>query len=463
MTPNTPSGKKLSFGYIVTTTSLAFVVSQLDVSIVNIALPSIADAFSADISSLQWIADAYTVAFAALMLSAGGMSDRLGSRRIFQSGLLIFGLASTGCGLAWNTGSLVAFRALQGIGAATMIPSSLSILNQAFSHQADQRARAVALWTMAGGISIAAGPILGGLFLHISSWRLIFIVNIPICLIGLLLSARLNESERHPHQGLDIPGQFLWMLALTAFIMGIIEWHSLGIHHPLIIGCFLFSGLMLLLFLRLERQAKAPILPLDLFKTPVFNVLLLLGVVVNNAYYGTVFVLSLYLQNVLHYASVRAGLAFLPLTGGFIISNLLSGKLMAKYGIRLPLLFGALLASAGYAGLLVATSDTSYWKLLVPFIIIPLGMGVAVPAMTTGILSSVEKTRSGTASAILNTTRQAAGAMGVAIFGAMANGGAGAIAAAVRSGGIISCGSLLLVAILIHRHIWRNTALTKSP
>lgn len=463
MIASSQSGKDLSFGYIVTTTSLAFVVSQLDVSIVNIALPSIANAFSADISSLQWIADAYTVAFAALMLSAGGMSDRLGSRRVFQFGLLLFGLASTGCGLAWNTGSLIAFRALQGIGAATMIPSSLSILNQAFSHQADQRARAVALWTMAGGISIAAGPILGGLFIHFSNWRLIFIVNIPICLVGLLLSARLNESERHPHQGLDIPGQLLWMLALTALIMGIIEWHTLGIHDPLIIGCLLFSGIMMLLFLRLERRSKVPILPLDLFKVPVFNVLLLLGVVVNNAYYGTVFVLSLYLQNVLHYTSVRAGLAFLPLTGGFIISNLLSGKLMAKYGIRMPLLFGALLASAGYAGLLIATTDTPYWLLFIPFVIIPLGMGVAVPAMTTGILSSVEKTRSGTASAILNTTRQAAGAMGVAIFGAMANGGAGPIASAVRLSGMISCGSLLLTAVLIHRYIWRNTTLIKNP
>ena len=140
----------LSFGYVVSTTSLAFVVSQLDVSIVNIALPAMAKAFTAGISALQWVADAYTVAFAALMLSAGGMSDRLGSKRIFQTGLLLFGIASTGCGFAWSIGSLIAFRALQGIAAATMIPSSLSILNQAFAHKPDERARAVALWTMAG-------------------------------------------------------------------------------------------------------------------------------------------------------------------------------------------------------------------------------------------------------------------------------------------------------------------------
>ena len=446
----------LSFGYIVTTTSLAFVVSQLDVSIVNIALPSIAKAFSADITRLQWIADAYTVAFAALMLSAGGMSDRLGSKRVFQAGMVLFGLASTGCGLAWSAGSLIAFRALQGIGSATMIPSSLAILNQAFSHHEDQRARAVALWTMAGGISIAAGPILGGLLVHVSSWRLIFIVNIPICLAGILLGVRLSESERHPHQGLDVPGQLLWTLALTALITAIIEWHSGGTGHLLVQTALVFSVIVLVLFLWIEKNAGAPILPLGLFSTPVFKVLILLGIIVNNAYYGTVFVLSLYLQNVLHYSAVRAGLAFLPLTGGFVVSNFISGKLMSKYGIRLPLFAGSLLAAAGYAGLLIATPATPYWQLFVPFIVIPMGMGTAVPAMTTGILSSVEKTRSGTASAILNTTRQAAGAMGVAIFGAMAGGGAEGIAAAVRVSGMISCGCLLAASALIYRYIRRK-------
>ncbi|HVV02807.1 MAG TPA: MFS transporter [Puia sp.] len=450
--------KDRSSGYIVTTTSLAFVVSQLDVSIVNIALPSISKAFSAGISSLQWIADAYTIAFAALMLSAGGMGDRLGSKRVFQLGLLLFGLASTGCGLAWNAASLIAFRALQGMGAATMIPSSLSILNQAFSHQPDQRAKAVAFWTMAGGISIAAGPILGGLFLHVTSWRAIFIVNIPICLAGLLLSTRLEDSERHPGQGFDIPGQLLWMISLTSLIMGIIEGHSLGWRHPFILACLITSAVTMILFGWMEKRSKVPILPLDLFRNSTFNVLLLLGIVVNNAYYGTVFVLSLYLQNVLHYSAVHAGMAFLPLTGGFIISNYASGKLMARYGIRQPLLWGTALAAIGYAGLFIADSDTPYGMLFIPFVIIPLGMGTAVPAMTTGILSSVEKTRSGTASAILNTTRQAAGAMGVAIFGAMANGGAAAVVDAVRTAGVISCASLLGLAILLYLYIRRPSA-----
>lgn len=459
---STTSKKIPSFAFVVGATSLGFVVSQLDVSIVNIALPQISRSFSASISSLQWIVDAYTLAFAVLMLSAGSMSDLLGSKRIFQLGLLVFGIASTGCGLSWSPFSLVAFRVLQGIGAATMIPSSLSILNQTFSHDKMLRARAIALWTAAGGVSIAAGPILGGLLIHLSTWRMIFFVNVPLCLAGILLSVRLKGSERQHSNGFDIPGQLTWMLTLTALIAAIIEWHSFGFKHPLIFGGLTFSVAMLVWFVRIEKRAVSPILPMHLFGSSTFNVLLLLGTMLNNAYYGTVFVLSLYLQNVLHYTSLTAGLAFLPLTAGFIISNLVSGKLTARHGTRLPVLIGLFIAIAGFAGLLIAGANTPYWQLFIPFIMIPMGMGLAVPAMTTGILASVDKSLSGTASAVLNTTRQAAGAMGVAIFGAMANGGPVAIVRAITVSSVISAGSLLCVAALIFKYLQNPGRTVKS-
>ncbi|MEZ2335572.1 MFS transporter [Mucilaginibacter sp. RCC_168] len=444
---------KSPFIFIVGTTSLAFVVSQLDVSIVNIALPQISTSFKADISALQWIVDAYTIAFAVLMLSAGGMSDLLGSKRLFQFGLLVFGIASAGCGFAWSPFSLIVFRVLQGVGAAAMIPSSLSILNQSFAHEATQRSKAVAWWTAAGGVSIAAGPILGGLLMHLSNWRMIFFVNVPICLIGILLSIKLTESEKHANKGFDIPGQFTWMLALTALIAAIIELHHLGFNNPVIYGALIFSAIMFIIFLQIERKARSPILPLDLFKSPVFNVLVLQGIVLNATYYGTVFVLSLYLQNVLNYPSLTAGLAFLPLTAGFIISNLISGKLMAKYGTRMPIITGLTIGAIGYAGLLIAHAHTPYWQLFIPFVIIPMGMGLAVPAMTTGILSTVAKTRSGTASAVLNTTRQAAGAMGVAVFGAMTNGGPRAIVHAITVSSIISAAGIFCILLLIYRYL----------
>lgn len=442
-----------SFGFIVGTASLAFVVSQLDVSIVNVALPQISKSFSAGISALQWIVDAYTIAFAVFMLSAGGMSDLLGSKRIFQLGLLIFGVASLGCGISWSTVSLIGFRVLQGMGSAIMIPSSLSIINHNFSHQPHNRARAVALWTAAGGVAMAAGPILGGLLMHISNWRMIFFVNLPICAAGILCSFKLVTNGRKPNKGFDLPGQFTWMLALTALIASIIEWHHLGPEHPLIYGGVIFSIIALIIFLRIERKAKAPILPLDLFKKSNFNFLVGLGMLFNGAYYGTIFILSLYLQQVLHYSSISAGLGFLPLTAGFILSNLVSSKVMAKFGTRVPILIGVGIFVTGFIMLLIAKDNTPYWQLFIPFFTIPLGMGLAVPAMTTGILSTVDKTRSGIASAVLNTTRQAAGAIGVAVFGAMTNGGASAIVHAISISAIISAGGLLIYGVLIYKYL----------
>ena len=442
-----------SFVFIVGTTCLAFVVSQLDISIVNIALPQISKSLAADISQLQWIVDAYTIAFAVLMLSAGGMGDLLGSKRLFQLGLIIFGIASIGCGLAWNATSLIGFRVLQGVGSASMIPSSLSILNQRFAHDNALRGKAVSMWTAAGGIAIGAGPILGGFLLHISNWRMIFYVNIPICLLGILLSTRLKESEKHPNKGFDISGQLTWMIALTTLIACIIELHHLGFNNPWIYGGIIFSIIIFILFIVIEKQAASPILPLDLFKSAHFNVIILTGMMLNSAYYGTVFVLSLYLQDVLHYSSFAAGMGFLPLTAGFIISNLLSGKIMAKYGTRVPVLTGIIIFMLGFAELLIAKAGTPYWQLFIPFITIPLGMGLAVPAMTTSILSGVEKTRSGTVSAVFNTSRQAAGAMGVAVFGAFANGGSLSIIHAISITSITIIIGLIFTALLISRYL----------
>ena len=304
--------KKGTFAFIVGTTSLAFVVSQLDVSIVNIALPEIGRSFAARVSMLQWVVDAYTIAFAVFMLSAGGMGDLLGAKRLFQLGLLVFTAASAGCGLAWSSLSLVLFRVIQGVGSAIMIPSSLSILNHSFADEPSKRAHAVALWTAAGGVSIAAGPVLGGLLLHISSWRWIFFVNLPIGLLGLFCSIRLKDSNTSERRGFDIPGQTLWMLALTALIAGIIEWHEAGIPRGYIYGGLAFSGILLGGFLAREKRAPSPILPLNLFASRNFNLLIGLGMILNGSYYGSVFVLSLYLQNVLHYSGLQAGLAFLP-------------------------------------------------------------------------------------------------------------------------------------------------------
>jgi len=440
---------KTRFWFVVLTTSIAFMVSQLDVSIVNVAVTKIGEYFSADISSLQWFVDAYSIAFAVLMLSAGGLSDLLGSKRLFQIGLFIFGIASLGCGLAWSSIALVCFRVLQGIGSATMIPSSLSILNHTFSENPKMRARAVAYWTACGAISIASGPVIGGLLLNFSTWRMIFLVNIPICLGGLLLSRYLSESPKNKVKGFDIPGQIIWMLALTVLIAVIIEWRSLGPSSPLIFGGLVFSLLMFGLFIWRERIAEAPILPLNLFYSKNFNIFIGLGMSLNLIYYGLVFVLSLYLQRVLNYSAFQTGLAFLPLTGGFLISIRASGYLMQRYGIRVPILLGLFMFSFGCICLLLAKQEAPYWHLLFPFFGLPFGMGLAVPAMTTGTLETVSANRSGVASGVLNTSRQAAGSVGVAIFGAMAGGTSQNIVTATSQIAIIAALFIIFYALLV--------------
>lgn len=451
------SAPEPAYGWTIVVTSLAFIVAQLDVSIVNIALPQIANTFKVDISVLQWIVDGYTLAFAVLMLSAGNLSDLFGAKRLFQLGMLIFGAASIACGFATSAFGLIAARVFQGIGAATMIPSSLAILNQTFADTPKKRAKAIGLWTAAGSAAIAAGPIVGGIIVQISNWRYIFFINAPICLAGILLSFRLTQKSVPVRvKKFDIPGQIAWMLSITLLITAVIEWSKLGFSNPLIYGSLLLGVASFVVFLVIEKRVSSPMLPLRLFHSLPFNVLLLIGALLNGFYYGTVFILSLYLQNVLHYPPLTAGLAFLPLTAGFVISNILSGNIINRYGIRIPILIGLTLFAIGFAGLYVAGLHTSFWQLSVPFLLISLGMGLAVPSMTTGILSSVDKSLSGTASAALNTARQASGAIGVAIFGAIATGGGLAILHTITVSVTAAIASTLVIILMSFKFLKRG-------
>jgi len=304
---------------IVTTASMGFVVSQLDVTIVNVALASIGRDLHASVAGLQWTVDAYALAFAALMLSAGVLGDRFGARRLFVAGLVLFAFASAACGFAVDAAQLVTARALQGIGAAAMLPNSLVLLNQSCGHDDGLRARAVGLWTAAGAVSIAAGPIVGGLLIAAFGWRSIFWVNVPLCVAGIV-ATYLWIADKKPEKkarGIDLSGQLLATIALTAFVGAMIELRPLGLMHPLVIGGIVVALLAASGFVLIERRASAPMLPPALFRDRTFNSATVFGICVNLTYYGMVFVLSLYLQRVLGHTPLEAGLAFLPLTGGF--------------------------------------------------------------------------------------------------------------------------------------------------
>jgi DHA2 family methylenomycin A resistance protein-like MFS transporter len=401
---NSPHSSAL--GRVLATVSVGFVVTQLDVTIVNIALPKIGADLHANVAGLQWVVDAYTLAFAVLMLSAGALGDGFGGRRLYAAGIVLFALASLACGLALDAAMLVAARALQGIGAAAMLPNSLALLNQSYGHDPKLRARAVGLWTAAGAIAIAAGPVAGGLLIAAFGWRSIFLVNLPICAAGFLATllwlprpeattrqglqaAAAARSDTKP-RGIDLSGQCLAIVALTAFVAA-----------------------------------------------------------VNLTYYGMVFVLSLYLQRVRGYTPLQAGLAFLPLTGGFLLSNVASGWVVGRFGVRVPMIAGAITAGLGYGLLHFVDAGTPLIGLLLPFLLIPSGMGLAVPAMTTAVLASTDAARAGTASAVLNTARQAGGAVGVAAFGALASGAAATqIVAGMRASTAVSIGLLVIGGVL---------------
>jgi MFS transporter, DHA2 family, methylenomycin A resistance protein len=457
----TPTRFTPALARVVATVSVGFVVTQLDVTIVNIALARLAVELHASVARLQWIVDAYTLAFAVLMLSGGVLGERYGARRMYAMGLVVFALASLACGLALAPAAVIAARAVQGAGAAMMLPNSLALLNEACRHDSALRARAVGFWTAAGAISIAAGPVAGGLLITAFGWRSIFLVNLPLCAAGLAATLawipaphaaageRAAKPQAHTARSLDVRGQLLAIVALTALTGAVIAWRPLGFAHPAVAGGFALALVAGGAFIVLEARSADPMLPLAMLRHRTFRAAVLFGVCVNLTYYGTVFVLALYLQHARGELPLQAGLAFMPLTGGFLLSNIASGHAVARHGTRGPMTIGALVAGSGYALLSFVDATTPLAAVLVPCLPIPLGMGLAVPAMTTAVLASVEPARAGTASALLNTARQTGGAVGVAAFGALAGTGAASqVVAGLHADTVISTALLLTAAAL---------------
>jgi DHA2 family methylenomycin A resistance protein-like MFS transporter len=443
-----------SIARVTTAASFGFALVQLDVTIVNVALPRIATDLHTGVAGLQWVVDAYALAFAVLLLSLGYLGDRLGSRKVFIGGMVLFALASMLCGCATDAVMLIFGRTLQGVGAAAMLPCSLALLSHATAHEHALRARAVGWWTASGSISIAAGPIIGGLLMSMTTWRSIFFVNVPVCAVGIWLALRVPEAELKARQGrFDLRGQLLAILALTGLTTAVIELHPLGWMHPLVLACIATVLIATPLFLLVESRSTAPMLPLRFFKAPGFGVAVIYGVIVNMTYYGIVFLLSLYLQRVHGYSALRTGLAYLPLTATFFGVNIFSGWLVGRTGARWPMVLGALIDGAGFALFLLLGATSPYLLMLPAFALLPAGMGLGVPAMTTTVLSAVEKHAAGTASGVLNAARQAAGAIGVALFGALAGDRNDLVVGGLHRSAMISVALLLFAAMLAFIYI----------
>lgn len=421
--------------------SFGFLVTQLDVTIVNVALDAIGTAFHAPTAQLQWVVDAYVLALAAMLLSAGAIGDRIGPKRAFMAGLLLFGLASAACGFAGSPLVLILARVAQGAAGALLIPPSLALIAHAAHGDDKARAAAVGWWTAAGGVSIAAGPVLGGLLVEAVGWRWVFFVNLPLCLAGAILTQLVAPATPpKPRVPFDIPGQALAVAAVTLLVGGLIE----GGHRAWSVGplAALVAGLILAAaFVLFERRAKHPAMPLAAFRKRPAWTAVVVGSALNFTYYGLIFVLGLYMLRVLHWAPGKAGIAFLPLTATFVLSNLVSGGLVARFGAKAVTTAGVLIAACGYALTARLGAGSGMVEMLPGFALIPGGMGLAIPALTSGLLASVDRHDAGAASGALNACRQVGGAAGVAIFGALA---AADIVSGLRLCGIVA--AVLLVA-----------------
>ncbi|MFJ4624580.1 MFS transporter [Streptomyces sp. NPDC088812] len=395
---------------------LGFFVITLDVSGVNVALPAVGDDLGGSLSGLQWVADSYTLMFAALMLSAGALSDAVGARRAFGWGLIVFTAASLACGVAPSLEALTAARVVQGSAAAVMVPTSLALIRHALPDP-EARARGIALWTVGGAVAIAAGPVLGGLLTTEWSWRAVFFLNVPAGLAGFLTLLRAPHSPRRPAV-FDWPGQALAVVALAALTFAVIE----GGHHGFTGTVSVAAGVAVLAgagFVAVEARREAPMLPLRLFRERCVTVPVVAGFACNAAFYGGVFVLSLFFQDQRGQSAFSAGLMFVPMALITANFNYLSPKAVARYGPRAVVVAGLLVGTAGCCGLAAVGAGTPWWLIALPMIPLGIGGSLAMPALTSLMLDSVAAERAGTAAALLNTSRQAGGALSIAVFGAL--------------------------------------------
>jgi DHA2 family methylenomycin A resistance protein-like MFS transporter len=401
-----------------TAMSLGFAVVQLDITIVNTALDAIGTGLGGGVAALQWVVNAYTIGFAAFILTAGALGDRVGAKRVFMAGFAVFTLASLGCALAPNLRILLVARAVQGLGAALLVPNSLALLNHAYRDPAE-RGRAVGFWAAGASLALTAGPLVGGALIALTGWRAIFLVNLPIGLVGLLLAWRTaSETPRAEDREIDLPGQAAAILSLGLAAAAIIEAGTLGWTNVYVLGGLAAAAILGALFVIRERHTEQPMLPLDLFSKWAFSLAAIIGVLVNAAFYGLIFVLSLYFQKLNHWSPFMTGLAFLPMMGIVLPVNIVAPRLSERIGAPTVIAIGAVVAALGTFSLLIIARGMSYGMICAQLVALGGGLGLLVPPLTSMLLGSVGKAHSGIASGVLNSARQTGSVIGVALFGA---------------------------------------------
>jgi len=443
--------------------SLGLFMIMLDNTVVNVALPTIQRGLGAGLSELEWIVTGYALTFAAFMLTGGKLADLLGRRRLFVTGLAVFAASSLACALAPSAGFLIGARIVQGVGAALMNPATLSIITAVFPPR--ERGTAIGIWVGVSATALAVGPLVGGLLTEHAGWSSVFYVNVPIGLLAIAASFLLiDESrDRSDVQRFDLPGLVASGFGLFALTYGLIEGNTHGWTSGRIVGAFVLAAMSLAAFVVLERRQRLPMLDLSLFRSRTFtgaNIVVLLVVL---AMFGVLFFVSLYMQNVLGYSAVQAGAAFLPMTLLIVVVAPIVGRMSDRIGSRSLLTIGMVVVAAQLFYFSTLGVHESYWALLPGLLAGGIGMPAVLTPASAAAMSGVSVDKAGVGSAVVNTSRQVGGSLGIAVMGAiMAHEIAGSTAPAAFVHGLsvalVVAGAIALAGAVVAASLVRSHA-----
>jgi EmrB/QacA subfamily drug resistance transporter len=402
-------------------TVLGSALASIDATVVGIALPAIGHDFHTGLADLQWVVTAYTLTLAGLLLFAGALGDKYGRKRIFLTGVVWFALASLICAIAPSAPVLIAARAIQGIGAALLTPGSLAIIEASF--HPDDRSKAIGAWSGLSGVGIAIGPFIGGWLIQVASWRLIFVINLPLAALVVAVGLRHIPESRDPDVSgrLDVAGSVLVTFGLVGLTYGLIEGPTVGWLDPLPLAALIAGVTLLIAFLAWERRARAPMLPLNLFGSAQFTSANVVTFAVYAALGGALFLLPIQLQEVSGYTALEAGISLLPVTVITLLLSARSGALAARIGPRLQMSIGPIVIAAGLALFTRVGSSGNYLTEVFPAVVVfGFGLAINVAPLTSTVLAAVPAEHAGVASAVNNDVARAASLIAVAVLPAAA-------------------------------------------